>query len=96
MERIKLLYPQLNLTKAPKDDERTERLRKFTVESPEAKKEIILRHPSTQGSHFEVAPPEPGEALFERHRTLYQWLMSSDESIAINYVASLVPNPVSD
>mmetsp|Transcript_65238 Transcript_65238/g.211248 ORF Transcript_65238/g.211248 Transcript_65238/m.211248 type:complete len:1145 (-) Transcript_65238:110-3544(-) len=58
-------------------------------------REAVLQHPLTQEQArldlFEASRSEPGQAFFERHRTLYSWVMHGDEMIAQDYVLNIVP-----
>merc|ERR1712066_178394 len=58
-------------------------------------KELILQYSTTRAQirldDAEFQHPEPGHEFFERHRSLYGWVMQNDEPIAQEYVFSQIP-----
>jgi len=77
--RLQVLFPQATVIAAQ------------TVELRKA----VLQHQLTQEQArldlFDASRSEPGQAFFERHRTLYSWVMNGDELIAQDYVLNIVP-----
>ncbi|CAK0855956.1 unnamed protein product [Prorocentrum cordatum] len=60
-------------------------------------KEMILNHPLTQDQDdvlvdLEQKTPEPGQELFDRHRSLYQWAMQNTEALGQDFVLSRLPS----
>jgi len=58
-------------------------------------KEQILAHPKTQAQahweSYEVQCLQPSQEFFERHRSLYAWVMQRDEAIAQEFVITQAP-----
>lgn len=88
MTKIQNLFPSLQ----QKDDERGAKIAKFMPESPEHRKETLLHHPLTRLPKEDAGHPVEGQEFFNRHRSLYSWLMSADEAISRNYISSVVPS----
>jgi hypothetical protein len=79
--RIQTLFPQLAQKKANPGGVR---------------KDVILQHALTQAreklENYEASCPEAGQEFFDRHRSLYGWLMQSDEHVSREYVTIIAPS----
>lgn len=87
--QIEELFPQLSTGKTG-----TPATQEGAAPAP-VTREQVLQHPLTQAQErweeFEVQRPEPGQEFFERHRSLYAWVMQEDEAIAQEFVLSKAP-----
>lgn len=100
IQRIEKLFPQIGPTLAkPLGREALPRDAAGVLQHPLSQaeqKEAILQHPLTQAptplDSYEAEHPEPGQEFFDRHRTLYGWVMQNDEAIAREFVLGQDPN----
>jgi len=92
--RLQVLFPQA--TVAVLNRPGASRTLDVTAAQTVELREAVLQHPLTQEQArldlFEASRSEPGQALFERHRTLYSWVMHGDDLIAQDYVLNIVPS----
>jgi hypothetical protein len=99
MQRIGILFPQLRVLtmgERPKDDPYAIRIQQFNALHPDAKKDHILKHPYTKAlerlKHCENTCLAAGEEFFNRHKTLYGWVMNCNEAIANDFFKSTAPS----
>mmetsp|Transcript_32082 Transcript_32082/g.73304 ORF Transcript_32082/g.73304 Transcript_32082/m.73304 type:complete len:1074 (-) Transcript_32082:40-3261(-) len=62
---------------------------------PGASKEMVAAHRFTtvnpSWEEYEKLTPPEGNALFERHRGLYAWVMEHEEAVTLRYVQEMIP-----
>lgn len=94
INRIHNLFPHFSAA-GRKDTEESARFASFRMLSAEGRKEFLLKHPMTQSldrlESLELNRAKPGQEFFNRHRTLYSWLMTNDEAISREYINSIIP-----
>eukprot|EP00929_Paragymnodinium_shiwhaense_P064594 TRINITY_DN32382_c0_g1_i1.p1 TRINITY_DN32382_c0_g1~~TRINITY_DN32382_c0_g1_i1.p1 ORF type:complete len:1119 (-),score=286.46 TRINITY_DN32382_c0_g1_i1:113-3469(-) len=89
IERVQKLYPSI---KSPSSGAAAAQ----AAEEQRRQKDKIKQHQVTarqaqRTQEIESQRPEPGQLFFDRHRTLYSWVMTKDEAIAREYVFSRAP-----
>jgi len=90
--RIQGLFPQIGASMGLSKDAAGQLQHHLSLAE---QKEAVLHHALTETparwEAYELQRPEPGQEFFDRHRSLYSWVMQNDEAIAHEFVVSHAP-----